>query len=256
MLKHFVVAILIFSGFSCQTQQTQKTDNSTDNKIDSMSNSLEKAKTSGNDENFGEIVESFTDDTDIGIPHKNKIEIFNITQPDVNTAKINFYSLTTDKEWKLKQTFTLDKDKLISLNPKVKDFNNDGLKDFTYVPATAGRGANELQRLFIYDKKKDELVYVKNSEEYPNLRYNKRLNSLTAQRFYGDTTVTEFLNIEEDLLKKFASVESKDTERTVFLVDKNGKEKLLKKYKINGLEYLERFKNFNPLEFDDFDDEQ
>ncbi len=51
---------------------------------------------------------------------------------------------------------------------QLEDFNNDGIKDMTYVSAVAARGANEVRRLFIYDKKRDELVYIKNSEDYPN----------------------------------------------------------------------------------------
>jgi hypothetical protein len=51
------------------------------------------------------------------------------------------------------------------------DFNNDGFKDVTYMSAEAARGANEIRRLFMYNREKDQLVYIKNSDQYPNLEY-------------------------------------------------------------------------------------
>jgi hypothetical protein len=252
MEKYFLFALLTLTFCACQSQQAQKADNSVENQINSATNLL---LTNSSEEVIKEdnIVESFTNDSTIGIPRKNKVEIFNIIDSDFNKVKINFYSLTNDKEWKLKQTFTHEKDRLIGCNPKFEDFNADGLKDLTYSPALAARGANEIRRLYIYDKNKDEIILIKNSEDYPNLRYNKRLNSLTAQRFYGDTTVTDFLKIDGDELKEFASVETIGKDRTVYLVDKNGKETILQKYKLKEEEPFDRFSNYKPLEYEYLD---
>lgn len=256
MAKYCLFALLALAVCACQTQQAQTANTSAEKKVNSMSDSLVNSNSSEQVENIGEIVETFTDDLNIGVPRKNKIEISELTDVDQNIVEIKFYSLTTDKEWKLQQTITLDKDKFNGFNPKIKDFNNDGFKDLTYRPYVAGRGANELQRLFIYDKKKDELIFIKNSDEYPNLKYNKRLNSLTAQRFYGNTTVTDFIKIDGDALKEFAEVETLDKERTVSLIGKNGKKTILRKYTLNEEEPFERFINYNPLEYDNYDEEQ
>ncbi len=122
-------------------------------------------------------MELFTDDSNVGLPHRNKIEVSNFKNSDdditiQNIAVIKFYSLDTNKEWKLKQTFEFEKDGIAECDPKFEDFNNDGFKDMTYVSAVGARGANELRRLFIYHKKKDELIYIKNSENYPNMRFS------------------------------------------------------------------------------------
>ena len=224
-------------------------ENSAVNKSDSV-DSIAYTENKYANEKIGEIIHSFSEETKIGVPTKNKIEILEIAQPEFNEAKINFYALSDQKNWQLIQTCSFEIAKATGLRTFVKDYNGDGLNDFAYEYALAGRGANQLQRLFIYDKVKKELVFVKDSEKYPNLKYNKRTKSLTAQRFYGGTTLTEFLRLENNSLKLFASVESSGNVRSVFVIDEKGEKKLLRKYKIKGFEYLERFKNYNPLEFD------
>lgn len=244
MFKFIFIALLILASFSCQIQQFQKVDNSADNKVDSMSNSIVESKTSESNENINEIIESVTDDSKIGEPRKNKIELLLFGDSNNNIIELKFYSLNL-KKWELKQTMRLDSGSL-RLDPKFIDFNNDGYKDVTFVSALAGRGANELRTLLIYDKKADQLIYIKNSQEYPNLLYNKTLNCIDAQRFYGGTTVTEFLKLEGDMLKKFAYIETFGIERKVYLVDKNGKEKILRTDKVSEDSLFERYKTFNP----------
>jgi hypothetical protein len=226
MFKNIFIALLILVSFSCQTQQAQISDNTVENKIDSMSNLLVNSN--------------------IGVPHKNKIEIFNSEKSDGNVIEIKFYSLIENKKWKLKQTFEFEIYNSVRFDPKFEDFNNDGLKDFTYQSSYAGRGANDIRRLFIYDRKNDELVYITNSEEYPNLLYNKHLDCLDAQRFYGGTAATNFLKIDENRLIEFASVVTLGNERKVYLVDKNGQEKLLRTDKVVDDVLFQRYKTFNP----------
>lgn len=244
MLKYFVIAILIFSSFSCQTQNAQKTDNSADNKIDSISNSIVNAKPS---ENVKSIVETFTDKSNIGVPRANKIELSEVTGAEHNVVEIKFYSLTKDKTWKLKQTFNRTKYGFLSSEMKLEDFNNDGFKDVTFVSDIAARGANEIRELLIYAKKDDQLVHIKNSGDYPNLLYSKDLDCIDSQAITGSSEIT-FLKIEGDRLKEFASVETSNTvnERRVYLIDKNGSKKLLQTDKISEDEIFERYKTFNP----------
>ena len=242
MYLQVFIGFLILAITSCQNQQ-QKTP---DEIVTTNINSTIISKSDESNAPAEELVEFFTDDSKVGLPHKNKIEISEFKKSDGNIAVIKFYSLDTNKEWKLKQTFEFEKDGLMDCDPKLEDYNNDGLKDMTYVSAVAARGANEVRRLFIYDKKKDELIYIKNSESYPNMQYNKELNCIDAWLFHGGTT-TVFLKIDGDILKEFASVDN-GINRTVYLIDKNGKENLLRTDKIEKEDIYVRYKNFNPPE--------
>jgi hypothetical protein len=155
--------------------------------------------------------------------------------------------LTQDKKWELRQIFNQEKYGSLGFDVQFSDFNNDGFNDVTFVSGIAARGANEVRNLFIYDKKNDRLIYIKNSGDYPNLLFNKTLNCLDSQVFTGSTW-TSFLKIEGELLREFARVDIFDTalERRVYLIDKNGKERLLRTDKINNDELFERYKTFNP----------
>jgi hypothetical protein len=86
------------------------------------------------------------------------------------------------------------------------DFNNDGHKDVTFVSSTAARGANEIRRLFIYDAMNDSLKFITNSMDYPNLRYNPKLDCVDGFRVYGGSS-TDFLRLQGDSLFMFATVD-------------------------------------------------
>jgi hypothetical protein len=244
----------IFLGFlmlaiaSCQNQQSKIPGEIIESNISSATISETEKKNATTEE----LVGFFSDDSNIGLPHRNKIEVSNFKKlngnmSDGNIAVIKFYSRDASKNWKLKQTYEFEKDSLTDCDAKLEDFNNDGLKDLTYISNVAARGANELRRLFIYNKKKDELTYIKNSEEYPNIQYNKELDCIDAWLFYGGTS-TVFLKIDGDTLKGFASVETYNETRTVDSIDKNGKRKLLRTDKVKVEDGFVRYKNFNPPE--------
>jgi hypothetical protein len=189
------------------------------------------------------LEEFFVDSLTIGKKLGNKIEISKYSTADSNYVTINFYSKQRGK-WNLKNNFQFEKDGPISCDPKVTDFNNDGLNDITYISSVAARGANEIRRLFIYNKYKDELHYLKNSEKYPNMLYNKELNCIDAFLVYGGCS-TVFLNITGDSLKEFASVKL-FYGLTVSTYDKNGKEKIILQDTTNKAGYI-RYKNYRPL---------
>jgi hypothetical protein len=196
------------------------------------------------------LKEHFVDSSNIGRKKLNKIELSLYSNEDTTYVIIKFYSKTSGKSWKLKQTLSFEKDAVTSLDTKLSDFNNDGLKDMTYISTVAARGANEVRRLFIYDKSKDKIILMKNSEDYPNMLYNKELNCIDAFLVYGGCS-TVFLNIRGDSLKQFASVELFDG-LTVSTYDKSGKEKIILQDATNKAGYI-RYKNFRPLkEYNDY----
>ncbi|RZJ89350.1 MAG: hypothetical protein EOO20_11220 [Chryseobacterium sp.] len=193
-----------------------------------------------------ELLEYFTDSTIIGRPNKNKIELSHFRNPDSGYVVIRFYAKSNENKWLLKQEFNFLKDEISGCFTELSDFNNDGYKDLTYKSAIAARGANDVRNLFIYDKIKDQLTYMKNSENYPNMLYNKELDCIDAFLVHGGCT-TVFLKIELDSLKEFASVDLGD-KINIQLVDKNGDRRYLVKDKKNKFEPYTRFKNFRPLE--------
>lgn len=191
-----------------------------------------------------ELRKFFADSVNIGRKKYNKVELSLYRTSDSNYVVIKFYSRLNTKAWKLRQTFSFEKDGVTGLDTKLSDFNNDGLNDMTYISNVAARGANELRRLFIYNKHTDKLVYMKNSEDYPNMLYNKELNCIDAFLVYGGCS-TVFLKINGDRLKEFASVELFGG-LTISTYEKNGKEKIIFRDKKNKAGYI-RYKNFKPL---------
>ncbi|MBX3296195.1 MAG: hypothetical protein KF762_10850 [Acidobacteria bacterium] len=172
-----------------------------------VDNSSEEKPQLNSGESKDDYVEYFADDKRIGRQRKNKVEMRCIGRGSNKTADIDFLSRTKDGSWIIRQSFKLTRDNLMDCSPEIKDFNNDGFGDLTFVSSTAARGANELRTLLIYDHSKDELVHIKNSAEYPNLEYNKKLDCLDSWMFHGSTS-TVFLRLEGDELREFASVDT------------------------------------------------
>jgi hypothetical protein len=244
MCRYICISFLL-AVVSCQNHQYESPNKIAETGV----NSLIAVKTT---ENSGapstrKLLEFFSDDSNIGTFRKNKIEISHFKILDGDMVEIKFYSRAENKDWHFKQTFEYEKFGSLPIEPNLEDFDNDGFKDMTFVSGIAARGANDIRKLFIYDEKKDELIYIKNSEEYPNIKYNRKLNCIDAMLFYGGTS-TVFLKIDVDSLKEFASVESFGSKRTVSVIDRNGRKKVLRTDKIEEDEVYERYENFNPPE--------
>ena len=190
------------------------------------------------------LEEFYVDSVNIGRKKFNKIELSKYRTADSCWVSIKFYSSSTGKSWTLKQTFGFEKDDIRDCDMKLSDFNNDGFKDMTYISAVAARGANQVRRLFIYDKIKDRLVYIINSEDYPNMLYNKTLNCIDAFLVYGGSS-TVFLRIKGDSLVEFASVQL-DNDLRVYETDNKGVRKLIREDNATKM-YFVRFKNYKPL---------
>ena len=129
-------------------------------------------------------------------------------------------------------------------NPEIEDFNNDGLKDITFVSNTAARGANEMRTLLIYDRVNDVLIWVKNSEEFPNLAYNKTLKCIDSWMFHGATT-TVFLKLEGDMLKEFAWVDT-GSELVVSVNNRHGYRREILREKMQLDDIYTRYETFRP----------
>jgi hypothetical protein len=190
-------------------------------------------------------IEQFSDDQRIGRRGKNKIEIECFSLDDNRFAEMKFYTRSEYGAWFEVQSFRFDKDGVTDCDPVVEDFNNDGFKDFTYQSIVAARGANEVRKLFIYDKDRDELIYIRNSEDYPNMVYNKRLHCIDAWLFHAATT-TVFLKIDGDELKEFATVNT-GLELIAEVVDKDGKSRVISRKKMKEADVYTRYIDFKPV---------
>lgn len=248
MIKLLAVSVFIFflSILSCHKSELSLTEST-----------VHPTPTDLPAENRSTIIESFSDDSQIARPGKNKIQIdiaegqsTDIATPN-NVAVIRFYSLTTAKNWVWKQTLELETHALMDSYPEIKDFNNDGFKDVTFISGTAARGSNEIRTLLIYDKINDDLVHIKNSEDYPNLAYNKTLNCIDSWMVHGAST-TAFLHLEGDELKEFASVgtgadsSGECCELVVNVIDETGKKRVIKRERITQDDIYTRFSTFDP----------
>lgn len=191
-----------------------------------------------------QIEEEYTDSLKIGVPRKYKLDFKKFRSNDSVYIEIKFFEKNNSK-WLLKQKFHFLKDGILSCDVELKDFNNDKLNDFTFISSIAARGANSIRKLFIFDKESGKLIFIKNSEEFPNIRYNKDLNCIDAFRVYGGTQ-TAFAKIEKDSLREFANVEVFHGRIIINTIDKNGKEKTIRNEKYDKESYV-RFKNYSPL---------
>lgn len=189
--------------------------------------------------------ERFSDEHRIGKRRANRIELSTYEKDKKLFVKVKFYT-KSQAQWIQKNEVDVEKVGGLSLEPEIKDFNGDGFYDITFISGIAARGANDVRDLFIYDSLKDELVHIKNSGDYPNLQYNPLLKCLDAWIFTG-STMTVFLKLKGDKLIKFASIEDRMTERVIYVTDRNGKERLLRREKRKD-DGFDRYINFNPVQ--------
>lgn len=196
-------------------------------------------------ETFVDTLETFTDSINFGERQNNKIEVYKISTEENTIAKIYLYEKNAN-QWKLKDSLTLEAERINDLETEVKDFNNDSYKDIIFTTGMAARGGNVIQTLILYSPKMKALNWIKNSESFPNLMYNEKLDCIDACILTGGQS-TFFLKIKNDSLKEFANVDQRDGRIIAEILDANGKWKEIENIKDNP-ESFDRFINFKPIE--------
>jgi len=247
-MKFFRPLFLIIL-LSCNSKyEAEKAINKTDTtKIPTNQTLLSKPQNT--DTSKTEIIDTYVDSLNIGETGRCKVELIKHRVYDDIYVIVKFYikgrnTIKDTETWMIQNNYSYETTALMGFEGNISDFNNDGFNDITFISGTAARGANEVRRLFIFEQQKQELISIVNSQDYPNMLYNKELDCIDAFLVYGGCS-TVFLNIEGDSLKEFASVELFDG-LTVTTYDKKGKEKIIKKDKTNEAGYI-RYKSFNPL---------
>ncbi|MEP6803417.1 MAG: hypothetical protein ABI892_02760 [Flavobacterium sp.] len=241
MIKSIIFA-LIFSLLSCRQKSKEQTILVSEETFKKKELIKPEAKS---DSVKTVLEETFADSTRVGIKGNFKLIVDQFRSDDSTHVKINLFEKRTEK-WFLKQQLEYLKDDITNCEPELKDFNNDGFNDLTFKSSVAARGANEIRKLLIFDKIKKEFILMKNSDHYPNLQYNKLLNCVDAWLVYGGSS-TVFLKIEKDSLREFAGVSLDDNQREIYIVDKKGNRKILKKEFVKDLEVYIRYQNYSPL---------
>lgn len=192
-----------------------------------------------------DTLEHFSDSTNFGKKTKNRIDIYKIGT-NLNTFIKIYLFKKNENNWTLNDSLIIEGDIINNLNAEISDFNNDKLNDIIFTSGTAARGGNNIQTLILYSEESDKFKWIKNTENFPNLKYNKKLDCIDAFIMTGGQT-TSFLKITNDSLKEFANVDQRDGRIIVEILDNNGKwqetENIEEKF--SG---FDRFINFNPLE--------
>jgi len=236
-MKRYIFILLVFT-ISCSTKQNKPEQKSV------QDTSLQNNVTEVTDATT-EIIETFTDSLLIGEKGKSKIEIIKHRVFEENYVIIKFYT-KGPAYWISQNTYVYECDAMMGLEPFISDFNHDSFNDITFVSATAARGGNEVRRLFIYKEDDNTLTSILNAQDFPNMQYNNELDCIDAFLIHGGTT-TVFAKLENDSLIEFAGVNNSN-HRTVYEINKQGKEKVLRRDSIidNNDVYV-RYRNYNPL---------
>jgi hypothetical protein len=192
-----------------------------------------------------DTLEFFSDSINFGQRRNNKIIIYKIDTEKNTIAKVYLFEKSND-EWELNDSMAFEAVRINDLRTEVKDFNNDGFNDIIFTTGMANRGGNNVQTLILYSPKNRSLNWIKNSENFPNLMYNEKLNCIDACILTGGQT-TYFLEIENNTLKEFANVDQRNGRIIAEILDVNGKWKEIANIKDNP-EGFDRFINFNPIE--------
>lgn len=237
-----ILLILLFSLVSC----SQKSKEQTVHLLEKIVAKKQIPKPEIKPESIGKVLEeAFTDSTQVGTKGKFKLIVNQFRTDDSTYVEINLFEKRNNK-WIIQQNLEYLKDGVTNCEPELKDFNNDGFNDLTFKSSVAARGANEIRKLLIFNPSKKKFILMKNSDHYPNLQYNELLNCVDAWLVYGGSS-TVFLKIEKDSLREFAGVSLDNNDREIYIIDKKGKRKTVKKEIVKDLEVYTRYKNYNPL---------
>ncbi len=247
----FIQIIILTILLSCNSNQNAKKQIGKLNATQIIKSTVNLDDNKSLDKSNTEILETFIDSVNIGEKGKCKVELIKRRVNDDNFVTIKFYikgkyTIKDPKVWMITNTYCYETSSLMGFEPNILDFNNDNFNDITFISGSAARGANEIRRLFIYDNKNQDLISILNSQDFPNMLYNKELNCIDAFIVTGGTS-THFARINKDSLIEFASIYN-DNNRTVYETDKYGRKKILFKNKnIDTKNINVRYKNYKPL---------
>lgn len=193
------------------------------------------------------VFESFVDSTTINQNLSFRVEFYRYgLKPDEDHwVKIIFFQKKINY-WEEVLRFESERNQTHINMPKLEDVNYDDFLDYSYVPFLAAKGANELRELFVFDSVSNNFIHIKNSSNYPNLKYNVEFDNYTGWAFHGGTT-QYFLSLEVDTLIELATIYINGFERELTINDRNGEVSFSKIDSIEE-EGFPFYKNYDPIE--------
>lgn len=233
MYLKLILPIFLFWIYSCQSHKSEGKNKST---VKAEFQAIQV-----------DTIATLIDSVNVGNKRKNKVCALLLQAKDsVPQIQLLFYA--KDKQgWKLSFSFKEDywhPSQLFKL--QFFDFNSDGYKDILYSKGTGVRGGNSIRSMFIYDNKGDSLVYIINSDDYPNLHYNKKTNSINSIILTGSTE-TFFMRLCENELKPFAKILQEGQKIVVYELGKTGKDSIILVDSTTKYGEIELFNNYKPL---------
>ena len=193
---------------------------------------------------FGQKNEYFSDSKTAIKANQYKIEI---TQNNNSKKPVVYFNLyrKSSKKWLKIQSGNFTKESTSLYVTTDEDLNNDGYNDLKISFAQAARGANEIEKLLIFNPKLQKLIEIVNSQEYPNLHYNSKRNCINSYMFSGSNT-TLFFKLRNNKLENFAKVEFYNDSVYSYKIKKN-QEILLKKRTYQSSDAAIFFSDFDPI---------
>jgi len=207
-----------------------------------IKNTAKEAYSSGNNN------KDYIDSIELGESSNYKVlitisEIDTLWRQNIMPVKLECF-VRHENRWILRQVFNYDQGTLSGGELFSKDLNGDNFNDLLVSEGSGARGANVFYRLYIFDPIKENLIYIKNSTDYPNIDYNQSMKCIDAWAIYSGSS-TIFLKITGDSLKEFAKINLFDGLKTKILIDSSGQSRIIEKTKISDEDYYFRFSNFN-----------
>lgn len=190
--------------------------------------------------------EHFSDSKTVIKPNRYKLNVSQKNNKDESIVSYELFKKTREK-WTKLQTGNFKKQANFGLYVSTdEDLNNDGYNDVKISFAPAGRGANEINKLLIFNPKTQKLIEIVNSQDYPNLHYNAKRNCVNSYSFSGGNS-TYFLKINNNRLQEFARVEFYNDSVSSYKI-KNKEEILLKKKPYESSDAAVFFSDYDPIE--------
>lgn len=191
----------------------------------------------------------FIDSLNLGKKGANKVVVkINNLKDAANLLNVNFFK-KEDFQWIESSCYSDSISDVDFCDVLVFDVNGDSYKDVLIKSLLPARVSNDVRKLFLYNPKINDFIFITNSEKYPNLNWNSRLKTIEASFFSGGFTQV-FLKLQQDTLYDYAYIDVFGDSITIEERSKSGEFIVLRKNTIDKDSLSFGYLNYNPLELE------